>query len=41
MVDKRKVTLIVVTHDFRIIPFADNIDHLEDGEIIEKHPIEN
>lgn len=34
MVDKRKVTIIVVTHDPRITPFADKIDHLEDGRII-------
>ncbi len=29
MVEKKKVTLIVVTHDPRIIEFADRINHLE------------
>lgn len=33
MVDKRGITIIVVTHDPRIVPFADQIHHLEDGEI--------
>jgi putative ABC transport system ATP-binding protein len=36
MVDKRDVTVIVVTHDPRIVSFADTIDHLEDGRIVEK-----
>ncbi len=31
---KKGVTLIVVTHDPRIVPFADTIDHLEDGRIV-------
>lgn len=35
MVHKKNVTLIVVTHDPRIVPFADKIDHLEDGIIID------
>lgn len=30
-------TLIVVTHDTRIIHFADKIDHLEDGKIVKTH----
>lgn len=34
MVVKRNVTLIVVTHDPRIMQFADKIDHLEDGKIV-------
>lgn len=34
MVKKRKVTVIVVTHDQRILPFADKVDSLEDGRII-------
>jgi len=34
MVDKMNVTLIVVTHDPRILSFADKIDHLEDGAIV-------
>lgn len=34
MVHKKNVTLIVVTHDPRIVPFADRIDNLEDGKII-------
>ncbi len=33
-VHKRNVTLIVVTHDPRIVPFADRIDNLEDGRIV-------
>lgn len=35
MVKKNKVTLIVVTHDPRIVQFADNIKYLEDGLIVE------
>ncbi len=35
MVRKNNVTLIVVTHDARIVQFADKIDYLEDGKIIE------
>jgi putative ABC transport system ATP-binding protein len=34
MVKKKNLTCIVVTHDPRIIPFADQIDHLEDGRIM-------
>lgn len=34
MINKKKVTVIVVTHDPRIVPFADKIDHLEDGKIV-------
>jgi putative ABC transport system ATP-binding protein len=33
IVTERKVTIIVVTHDPRIMSFADKIDHLEDGRI--------
>jgi len=33
LVVNKKTTLIVVTHDPRIIPFADSIDQLEDGRI--------
>lgn len=33
MVTTKGLTLIVVTHDPRIVEFADNIDRLEDGEI--------
>jgi putative ABC transport system ATP-binding protein len=32
-----KITVVVVTHDPRIVPFADTIDHLEDGKIIDPH----
>jgi putative ABC transport system ATP-binding protein len=32
-VRKKNLTLIVVTHDPRLIPYADSIDHLEDGKI--------
>jgi putative ABC transport system ATP-binding protein len=31
---EKHMTVIVVTHDPRIIPFADKIDHLEDGQIV-------
>ncbi len=34
MVTKKGLTLIVVTHDPRIVEFADSIDHLEDGVIV-------
>lgn len=34
LVVKYKTTLIVVTHDPRIMQYADKIDHLEDGRII-------
>lgn len=35
MVETRHVTLIVVTHDPRIVQFADKIDYLEDGALID------
>lgn len=35
MVEERGLTLIVVTHDPRITKYADKIDYLEDGKIIE------
>ena len=35
MVEKREVTIIVVTHDPRIVKFADKIDYVEDGTIVE------
>lgn len=31
---KKHMTIIVVTHDPRVISFADKIDHLEDGKIM-------
>lgn len=34
LVQKNKVTLVVVTHDPRIVQFADKIDHLEDGLLV-------
>lgn len=36
MVTEKNLTLIVVTHDPRIVQFADKIDYLEDGKIIPK-----
>jgi putative ABC transport system ATP-binding protein len=33
LVRERGATLVVVTHDNRIFPFADRILHLEDGRI--------
>ena len=38
MVTQKGLTLIVVTHDPRIVQFADKIDYLEDGKIILKNP---
>ena len=32
---QKKITLVVITHDTRIMEFADQINHLEDGRIIE------
>jgi putative ABC transport system ATP-binding protein len=37
MVEKRNVTTIVVTHDPRILPFADRVNHLEDGRIVQSN----
>lgn len=37
MVVEKGVTLIVVTHDQRITKYADKIDYLEDGKIVEGH----
>jgi putative ABC transport system ATP-binding protein len=34
LINKKGSTLIVVTHDVRIVKFADRIDHLEDGKIV-------
>ena len=34
MVVKKQITLIVITHDARIVEFADKIDHMEDGKIV-------
>jgi putative ABC transport system ATP-binding protein len=36
LVRKNGVTIVVVTHDPRIVSFADKIDYLEDGKIVEK-----
>jgi putative ABC transport system ATP-binding protein len=33
LVHERGATLVVVTHDPRIFPFADRILHLEDGRL--------
>ncbi len=35
IVHERNVTIIVVTHDPRIVPYADKVDHLEDGRIVQ------
>jgi putative ABC transport system ATP-binding protein len=37
MVSQRGKTLIVVSHDVRIVPFADRIVYLEDGKIVTEH----
>lgn len=34
MVRKKNVTLVVVTHDPRIVQFADHINYLEDGKLV-------
>lgn len=36
LVRKNKITIIVVTHDPRIVKFADAIDYLEEGQIVTK-----
>ncbi len=36
MTRKKNVTIVVVTHDPRIVPFADKIDYLEDGKIVNR-----
>lgn len=36
MVVEKGVTLVVVTHDPRIVKFADKIDYMEDGRIVDK-----
>lgn len=36
MVEKHGITLIVITHDSRIVQFADHIDHIEDGRIVQE-----
>lgn len=35
MVARKKITLVVITHDSRIVEFADSINHIEDGKIID------
>lgn len=35
VVIQKGITLVVITHDARIMEFADKINHLEDGKIIE------
>lgn len=32
--EKKNITLVVITHDSRILEFADKIDHIEDGKIV-------
>lgn len=39
MVTKKGLTLVVVTHDPRIVEFADKIDHLEDGRVVNNSPL--
>lgn len=34
MIPQKGKTLIVVSHDMRIVPFADRVIHLEDGKIV-------
>lgn len=34
MVVKKGITLVVITHDARILEYADKIDHIEDGRIL-------
>ncbi len=35
LVNKKGSTLVVVSHDLRITKFADHIDHLDDGRIVQ------
>lgn len=37
MIEEKGLTAIVVTHDARIKEFADRIDYLEDGRIVNNH----
>ncbi|MFT3882190.1 MAG: hypothetical protein QM703_21385 [Gemmatales bacterium] len=36
MVNELNLSLLVVTHDHRLEPFADRILHLEDGHLVER-----
>lgn len=36
LVKEKNLTLIVVTHDPRIVKYADSIDYLEDGKIVKR-----
>lgn len=38
MVEKKGITLIVITHDSRILEFADSINYIEDGRILDTPP---
>lgn len=39
LVTQKGVTLVVVTHDPRIVKFADKIDYLEDGKIVQHQAV--
>ncbi|MBD3887550.1 ABC transporter ATP-binding protein [Phormidium tenue FACHB-886] len=39
LVQEKGCTVLMVTHDPRVINFADRISHLEDGEIIDAKPV--
>lgn len=39
LVKEKQVTVIVVTHDPRIVQFADHIDYLEDGQLVAHPPV--
>ncbi len=36
VVVEKQITLVLITHDARIVEFADKIDHIEDGKIVPK-----
>ncbi len=36
MVTKKGITLIIITHDSRIVGFADRIDYIEDGKLAKR-----
>jgi len=33
---KRNATVLTVTHDNRLLPFADRVFHLSDGKLVEQ-----
>ncbi|MEZ6185418.1 MAG: ATP-binding cassette domain-containing protein [Planctomycetota bacterium] len=40
LADRRGVTVLIVTHDRRILPYADRIVRLEDGRLVGEQPVQ-